>query len=85
MVTSKESVVPTLFKFGLRTATQIADAGKQLEVTALQQASSTMEGQFEGTQQISLTSSQLSEASQQTVASLQNTNQALNQLNNTAP
>lgn len=48
------------------------------------QISYSMEGQFEGAQQISLTISQLSEASEQTVASLQNTNLALNQLNDTA-
>jgi len=48
------------------------------------QISYSMEGQFEGAQQISLTIAQLSEASQETVASLQNTNHALNQLNDTA-
>jgi methyl-accepting chemotaxis protein len=46
--------------------------------------SQSMEGQFEGASQISSAISQLSEASQQTVASLQETNQVLDQLNDTA-
>jgi methyl-accepting chemotaxis protein WspA len=43
-----------------------------------------MEGQFEGASQISSAISQLSEASVQTVESLQETNQVLDQLNDTA-
>ncbi len=49
-----------------------------------EQVSQSMEGQFEGAQQISVAISHLSEASQQTVASLQETNQVLDQLNDTA-
>src|SRR5919199_1233695 len=46
--------------------------------------SQSMEGQYEGASQISSAISQLSEASVQTVASLQETNQVLDQLNDTA-
>jgi methyl-accepting chemotaxis protein len=46
--------------------------------------SHSMEGQSEGARQISTAISQLSEASEQTVASLQQTNQVLDQLNDTA-
>jgi methyl-accepting chemotaxis protein WspA len=46
--------------------------------------SDSMSGQFEGAVQISSAIAHLSEASQQTVASLQQTNQVLEQLNDTA-
>ncbi|MCL1469745.1 methyl-accepting chemotaxis protein [Argonema antarcticum] len=49
-----------------------------------EQVSQSMEGQFEGASQISSAISQLSEASVQTVTSLKQTNQVLDQLNNTA-
>jgi len=49
-----------------------------------EKVSHSMEGQFEGARQISTAISHLSEASQQTVASLQQTNQVLEQLNDTA-
>lgn len=49
-----------------------------------EQVSHSVEEQFEGAQQISASISQLSKASEQTVVSLKNTNQALNQLNDTA-
>src|ERR671933_2972632 len=49
-----------------------------------ERVSQSMDGQFEGAQQISSAISQLSEASVQTVASLQQTNQVLDQLNDTA-
>ncbi|MFB2967749.1 methyl-accepting chemotaxis protein [Aerosakkonema sp. BLCC-F183] len=49
-----------------------------------EKVSHNMEGQFKGAQQISNAISHLSEASQQTVASLQQTNQVLEQLNDTA-
>ncbi len=48
-----------------------------------EQVSQKMEGQFEGASQISSAISQLSEVSVQTVASLQQTNQVLDQLNDT--
>ena len=69
-----------------RISGQIAEVIEQVQSLTPQfkQISYSMEGQFEGAQQISFTISQLSEASQQTVASLQNTNLALNQLNDTA-
>ncbi|MBD2182775.1 methyl-accepting chemotaxis protein [Planktothrix sp. FACHB-1355] len=49
-----------------------------------EKVSHNMEGQFKGAQQISNAISHLSEASQQTVASLQQTNLVLEQLNDTA-
>jgi methyl-accepting chemotaxis protein WspA len=49
-----------------------------------EKVSHSMSGQFEGARQISTAISHLSEASQQTVASLQQTNQVLEQLNDTA-
>src|SRR5919202_3008035 len=49
-----------------------------------EKVSQSMEGQFEGATQISSAISQLSEASQETVASLQQTHQVLDQLNDTA-
>ncbi|OCR00676.1 hypothetical protein BCD67_11945 [Oscillatoriales cyanobacterium USR001] len=69
-----------------RISGQIAEVIAQVQSLTPQfkQISYSMEGQFEGAQQISLTIAQLSEASQQTVASLQNTNHALHQLNDTA-
>jgi len=59
--------------------TQVQSLTPQFEIV-----SHSMEGQFEGARQISSTISQLSEASLQTVASLQQTNQVLDQLNDTA-
>ena len=59
--------------------TQVQSLTPQFE-----QVSQSMEGQFEGATQISSAISQLSEASVQTVASLQQTNQVLDQLNDTA-
>jgi methyl-accepting chemotaxis protein len=69
-----------------RVSIQIAEVIKQVQnlTPQFKQISLGMEGQFEGAQQISLAIAQLSEASQETVASLQNTNQALHQLNHTA-
>jgi methyl-accepting chemotaxis protein len=69
-----------------RISTQIAEVIEQVQSLTPQfkQISHSMEGQFEGAQQISLAIAQLSEASQETVVSLQNTNQALHQLNYTA-
>lgn len=69
-----------------RISGQIAEVIAQVQSLTPQfkQISHSMEGQFEGAQQISLTIAQLSEASQETVASLQNTNHALYQLNSTA-
>jgi methyl-accepting chemotaxis protein len=49
-----------------------------------EEVSHSMSGQFEGARQISTAISHLSEASQQTVESLQQTNQVLDQLNDTA-
>ena len=49
-----------------------------------EKVSDSMSGQFEGARQISSAIAHLSEASQQTVASLQQTNQVLEQLNDTA-
>ena len=49
-----------------------------------EQVSHSVQTQFQGAQQISSAISQLSKASHQTVASLQDTNQALEQLNDTA-
>ena len=49
-----------------------------------EKVSDSMSGQFEGARQISSAIAHLSEASQQTVASLQQTNQVLEQLNETA-
>jgi methyl-accepting chemotaxis protein len=48
-----------------------------------EEVSHSMSGQFEGARQISTAISHLSEASQQTLASLQQTNQVLDQLNDT--
>jgi methyl-accepting chemotaxis protein WspA len=58
---------------------QVQSQTPQFEVV-----SQSMEGQFEGAQQISIAIAHLSESSQQTVASLQETNQVLDQLNHTA-
>ena len=49
-----------------------------------EKVSHSMSGQFEGAQQINVAIAHLSEASQQTVESLQQTNQVLDQLNDTA-
>lgn len=49
-----------------------------------EQVSHSMDGQFEGAQQISSAIADLTKASQQTVESLQETNQVLDQLNDTA-
>ncbi|OCR00674.1 hypothetical protein BCD67_11935 [Oscillatoriales cyanobacterium USR001] len=69
-----------------RISGQIAEVIAQVQSLTPQfkEISHSMEGQFEGAQHISYAIAQLSEASQQTVTSLQNTNQALNQLNHTA-
>lgn len=69
-----------------RISGQIAHTIEQVQSLTPQfgQVSQSMEEQFEGAQQISLAIAQLSQASQQTVASLKNTNQALDRLNDTA-
>ncbi|HLO52093.1 MAG TPA: methyl-accepting chemotaxis protein [Kamptonema sp.] len=69
-----------------RISGQIAEVIEQVQSLTPQfkQISQSMEGQFEGAQQISFTIAQLSDASEQTVVSLQKTNQALHQLNHTA-
>jgi methyl-accepting chemotaxis protein len=65
---------------------QIAFVIKQVQslTPQFEQVSHSMEGQFEGARAISVAIAQLSEASQQTVESLQETNQVLDQLNDTA-
>ncbi|MCL1467802.1 methyl-accepting chemotaxis protein [Argonema galeatum] len=65
---------------------QIAQVIEQVQslTPQFEQVSHSVQAQFEGAQQISQAISQLSKASQQTVASLQDTNQALEQLNDTA-
>jgi methyl-accepting chemotaxis protein WspA len=56
----------------------------QSQTPQFESVSHSMSGQFEGAVQISSAIAHLSEASQQTVASLQQTNQVLEQLNDTA-
>ena len=65
---------------------QIASVIFQVQSQTLQFeiVSHSMSEQFEGAQQISIAIAHLSEASQQTVESLQETNQVLDQLNDTA-
>lgn len=69
-----------------RIGQQIAEVIEQVQslTPEFERVSHSMEAQFAGAQQISSAISQLSQASQQTVASLQDTNQVLEQLNNTA-
>ena len=69
-----------------RISQQIAQVINQVQslTPEFEQVSHSMEEQFEGAQQISGAISQLSESSRQTVASLQETNQVLDQLNDTA-
>ena len=65
---------------------QIAEVIFQVQslTPQFEQVSQSMEGQFEGAQAISMAITHLSEASVQTVESLQETNQVLEQLNDTA-
>ncbi|MFB2969493.1 methyl-accepting chemotaxis protein [Aerosakkonema sp. BLCC-F183] len=69
-----------------RVGGQIAIAIEQMQslTPQFETVSQRMEGQYEGATQISLAISDLSESSQQIVASLQKTNQAFDQLNDTA-
>ncbi|HEY9851611.1 MAG TPA: methyl-accepting chemotaxis protein [Leptolyngbyaceae cyanobacterium] len=65
---------------------QIAQVIEQVQslTPQFEMVSHSMEDQFEGARQISVVISQLTEASVQTVASLQDSNQALERLNDTA-
>ncbi|MFB2967934.1 methyl-accepting chemotaxis protein [Aerosakkonema sp. BLCC-F183] len=69
-----------------RISQQITQAIEQVQslTPEFEQVSQTVEAQFEGAQQISVAISKLSQASQQTVASLQQTNQVLDKLDDTA-
>src|SRR5919199_2221735 len=69
-----------------RMSEQIASVISQVQslTPQFELVSHSMSGQFEGAQQINVAIAHLSEASQQTVASLQETNQVLDQLNDTA-
>jgi len=69
-----------------RISQQIATVIQQVQslTPQFEQAKQSVEEQFTGAQEISATISQLSQVSQQTVTSLQDTNHALEQLNDTA-
>jgi methyl-accepting chemotaxis protein WspA len=69
-----------------RISGQIASVSDQVQslTPQIEIVSQSMEGQFEGARQISSAIAHLSEASGQTVESLQHTNQVLDQLNDTA-
>ncbi len=68
-----------------RISGQIASAIEQVQslTPQFEIVSHSMEDQFEGARQISIAIAQLSQASQQTVESLQETNRVLDQLNDT--
>lgn len=69
-----------------RVGVQIAQAIEQVQslTPQFETVSQSMEGQYEGASQISLAIFHLSESSQQIVESIQKTNQAFDQLNDTA-